>query len=77
MPVDVQHGDLGQPVMKKMWRLYRARAVIDLSRLPKAVEIFGNVSRSGDATVAWNSLDVMPRHPSQNGKSRHRVKQSP
>ena len=33
----------GQPVLSPMWRLYRARAVIELSRLPKAVEIGGNV----------------------------------
>ena len=33
----------GQPMISPMWRLYRARAVIELSRLPKAVEIGGNV----------------------------------
>jgi hypothetical protein len=33
----------GQPVISPMWRLYRARAVIELSRLRKAVEIGGNV----------------------------------
>ncbi|ANY82788.1 hypothetical protein BB934_31600 (plasmid) [Microvirga ossetica] len=32
-----------QPVVSPMWRLYRARAVVELSRLPKAVEIGGNV----------------------------------
>jgi hypothetical protein len=33
----------GQPVISPMWRLYRARAVIELSRLRKAVEIGSNV----------------------------------
>ena len=33
----------GQPMISPMWRLYRARAVIELSRLRKAVEIGGNV----------------------------------
>lgn len=33
----------GRPVISPMWRLYRARAVIELSRLRKAVEMGGNV----------------------------------
>ena len=33
----------GQPVVSPMWRLYRARAVIELSRLQKVVEYIGNV----------------------------------
>ena len=32
-----------QPVASPMWRLYRARAVIELSRLQKVVEYIGNV----------------------------------
>ena len=41
----------GQPMISPMWRLYRARAVIELSRLRKTVEIGGNVIRSGGVTV--------------------------
>ena len=33
----------GQPVVSPMWRLYRARAVIELSRVEKVVEYGGNV----------------------------------
>jgi hypothetical protein len=33
----------GQPVVSPLWRLYRARAVIELSRLQKVVEYSGNV----------------------------------
>ena len=32
-----------QPVISPMWRLYRARAVIELARLQKVVEYSGNV----------------------------------
>jgi len=32
-----------QPVVSPMWRLYRARAVIELSRLQKVVEYSDNV----------------------------------
>ncbi len=33
----------GQPVISPMWRLFRARAVIELSRLRRTVEYSGNV----------------------------------
>ena len=33
----------GQPVVSPMWRLYRARAVVELSRLQKVVENSDNV----------------------------------
>jgi hypothetical protein len=33
----------GQPVISPMWRLYRARAVIELSRVQKVIEYGGNV----------------------------------
>ena len=33
----------GQPVASPMWRLYRARAVIELLRLQKVIEYSGNV----------------------------------
>jgi hypothetical protein len=33
----------GQPVGSPMWRLYRARAVVELARLQKVVKYSGNV----------------------------------
>jgi hypothetical protein len=33
----------GQPVVSPMWRLYRARAAVELARLQKVVKYSGNV----------------------------------